>query len=345
MFPPSQRRGTIANVFRWLLVRCALLVFGVLLAVLTAEGLLQLATILRIGTGGSVNTAQIRLPGGLEGRRILCVGDSNTYGLWVAEQDAYPAVLERIWNAKQAPRTRIAVTNTGFPGTSSSSLRNRLPTLLSMVRPAKVIILVGANDYWTVPEPVADSTRLHRVEHWMWRTFRSYRLIFILARALKAPPFELPDKVRLPNQTLDLRGAYASDSLKLDDLRKGQATLQYGNDQLPLDWQAAASPSDASGDFGLAANLEAIIGIVKDFGAEPVILTYPADVAVYGAANRTIRSVAQLSRVTLIDLSPIFATRCPGWRCEELYPDYHPTSKGYLLVARSIAGELEEQVW
>lgn len=46
--------------------------------------------------------------------RILCLGDSNTYGLWLERDEAYPQQLEAIWNADPAAAP-VEVLNLGFP--------------------------------------------------------------------------------------------------------------------------------------------------------------------------------------------------------------------------------------
>src|SRR5205085_2121223 len=86
---------------------------------------------------------------------ILTLGDSNTYGLYVPAEDAYPRVLERLWNAHR-PDEPIEVLDFAFPGMNSSRLRRLFPGLVEAVRPDLVLVMIGANDVWTVPEPTAD---------------------------------------------------------------------------------------------------------------------------------------------------------------------------------------------
>ena len=47
--------------------------------------------------------------------RVLCVGDSFTYGMGVREEEAWPAVVER-WLEPPAGFERVEVINTGVPG-------------------------------------------------------------------------------------------------------------------------------------------------------------------------------------------------------------------------------------
>jgi hypothetical protein len=63
-------------------------------------------------------------------RRVLCLGDSNTYGLSLGDRtDAWPQQLEKLWNAV-TPSRPAEVLNPGYPGTNSSRPRRDLPAIL-----------------------------------------------------------------------------------------------------------------------------------------------------------------------------------------------------------------------
>jgi lysophospholipase L1-like esterase len=82
--------------------------------------------------------------------RVLCIGDSHTYGLWVDREQAYPQQLEALWNEEKV-RPLIEVMNLGFSGVNSGQLVRDLPRMIDAFEPDVVIILVGVNDYWTRP--------------------------------------------------------------------------------------------------------------------------------------------------------------------------------------------------
>ena len=60
--------------------------------------------------------------------RILCVGDSFTFGVGAPPGGSYPAQLESVLPGAQ-------VINAGLPGTSSPALRKRLPSLMEKYQP------------------------------------------------------------------------------------------------------------------------------------------------------------------------------------------------------------------
>lgn len=85
-------------------------------------------------------------------RRVLCLGDSNTFGWGVDHGQAWPEQLHRILERK-APG-RYSVRNLGQPGYSSDQGVALWGTLESGLEPAVVIVGYGFND--GVKAPVAD---------------------------------------------------------------------------------------------------------------------------------------------------------------------------------------------
>jgi lysophospholipase L1-like esterase len=165
------------------LVRVGLVLLGLVLAVLVLEATLQLAAaVVHLTTRATAG----RWPASM--RRVVCVGDSNVYGLFVGQDHAFPRVLESVWNAS-ATHQPITVLNLGYPGTTTSALRNRLPGILAAEHPDVVLIMVGANDGWLLPEPTADGDV---VDPWEWS--RVVRLVRLLRRAARPPAIPPPNQ-------------------------------------------------------------------------------------------------------------------------------------------------------
>ena len=93
-------------VLRWIII-------VTLLTLVLLEGVLQVAAVF---IDKHQQPSQWLHPGRV---RILTLGDSNTYGLYLQADQAYPSLLEQQWNAHH-PDNRIEVINLGFPGTNSS---------------------------------------------------------------------------------------------------------------------------------------------------------------------------------------------------------------------------------
>ena len=86
-----------------------------------------------------------------EGPRVLCVGDSFTFGLGASGEGSYPHQLELLL-AETLPG--VSVVNGGRPGQDSAQVLRRLPAQLRTVAPRVVYLLVGYNDRWSHPRPV-----------------------------------------------------------------------------------------------------------------------------------------------------------------------------------------------
>ncbi|TNF34008.1 MAG: hypothetical protein EP312_07590 [Gammaproteobacteria bacterium] len=77
--------------------------------------------------------------------RILCVGDSNVYGLYLPKEKSWPGQLQVLLD-EQAPG-QYQVINMGFPGTQTFKILLSLPKMLAATEPDHVIFLAGANDF------------------------------------------------------------------------------------------------------------------------------------------------------------------------------------------------------
>lgn len=299
--------------------RLALIGFGILAALAALEVGLQIAAVAT--DAGTPRATTTWLTGR---RRVLCVGDSNTYGLYLRDRgEAYPQQLERVWNAS-VDAHRIEVLNLGYPGTNSSRLRRDLPRMLSTLRPDVVIIMVGSNDYWTAPAPKpAAGGLLDHASRFVQRHSRLYQLVYMLGRAYDQRQLEVVYPV------------------SIDGGSAGVA--RYGDVEIPLGFRKASRQSDH--DAALTENLGALAELVRDSGATPVFMTYPSRMWNYGDAGRFIREVANSSDTRLVDLAAVFEPVCPQEPCEEwLYKDHHPTAQGYRLIVETLVRELSKEL-
>ena len=99
MGAPS-RRGR-----RRLILRLVLVLASALAPLLLLEGGLRLLALLHTRRAPLEQGPKI-LPDGRRVVRLLCLGDSNTYGLFEEAEDSYPFQLEKEL-AKSTPRTHL----------------------------------------------------------------------------------------------------------------------------------------------------------------------------------------------------------------------------------------------
>ena len=145
MTPATRRIGSFALV--------------ALLSLFFAEALLR---------AGGWAYARWRLPARTAGQasafRVLCLGDSFTFGIGAPKGSSYPEQLQALLD-HDAPG-RFQVINGGVPGSNSSQLLARLGPLLDESRSDLVLVLSGFNDsnlaesnYWKALTPQQMSWR------------------------------------------------------------------------------------------------------------------------------------------------------------------------------------------
>ncbi len=76
--------------------------------------------------------------------RILCLGESTTFGLGAKREDNYPAQLNGLLEEKYS--NEFLVYNKGIPGTTSSDILLRIERSINETNPSLVILLCGANE-------------------------------------------------------------------------------------------------------------------------------------------------------------------------------------------------------
>lgn len=297
----------------------ALIPVGVVMGLALLEIGLQIGALALWAIGGPTPESWL---GGR--RRVLCVGDSNTYGLYLADRaEAYPQQFERLWNAVPE-RTPIEVMNLGYPGTNSSKLVEDLPRMLETLRPDTVMVMVGANDYWTAPVTVHHKDTGSSAAQLLRRYSRVYRLTHMLRRAFDHRQLQVDYPVHSHG------GA------------RGRA--RFGDVEFSLGWMPGIRRpgGDAESYRQLKSNLRQLVDIIRSYGAEPVFLTYGSALWNYGDASRAMRITAADNGVRVIDTASAVRDSCAAEPCPEwLYEDHHPTAAGHHMMAEKIVRTLD----
>jgi lysophospholipase L1-like esterase len=254
--------------------------------------------------------------------RILCLGDSHTYGLWVERNQAYPAQLEAVWN-QRTPARKLEVVNAGVPGTNSSRLARELPRLLETFDPDTLIVLVGGNDFWTLPVPLDDAPATRPRDNFLQRHSLLYRLFYLFQRGREAAA--APEVILDPDARVATGGRHK--------IRLGDREIEMGF--------AAGQSAEGGGLAGLRRNLRRIVQLAQDQQRSLYLMTYPSKQNPYITASMVIEEVAEETGTPLIDLLGVFAKVCPKTDCPDtVFPDGHPKAPGYRLVAETIAERL-----
>lgn len=295
-------RGTAIGT---LFIRILQICFGLLVGLVVAEVLLQLAAFSTWSQRGTPLTGTIG-----SGRRIVFLGDSNTYGLGAGFENSFPQVLQRRWRQN---RSQVQVFNLGTPGLNSSKLCQQLPEILMTLNPDTLVIMIGANDPWTAPAPAAGQAA--NWQYRLWNLSRVYRMLYMLST--------LVERRTEIDRTI---------------IRDAGVRINVGKD-VDLEWTGRRPPGDIGLNWAaqLQENLRSIISEAHERGINTLLLTYPSGSTAYGSANSVIRDTAALTQTPVLDVNALFHDACPTDNCVDLFlPDQHPTPKGHEMVADTV---------
>ena len=125
--------------------------------------------------------------------RIICIGDSTTYGDAVSYYESWPYLLEKLLKNK-FPHKNIRVLNAGIPGASSRQVKRVFQFHLVKYSPNIVIWRKGSalTDSYEVPETS------NIAKYLLWRCLyesRIFRVICIVTDRSKQYPYATADSV------------------------------------------------------------------------------------------------------------------------------------------------------
>lgn len=291
---------------------------GLLLATLLClEGILQLGSLFVHGRGGAWR-AGARV-------RVLCVGDSHTYGTGVKREESYPGQLQRLLDERSPGR--YSVLNLGIPGLSTTQLRHRVPTWLARYEPDVLVVWAGVNNGWNTAETgEASSGLLEDLDRWLLRS-RVYKLarVWLHDRSLErvvgsgaagqAPRVEW-DRRLAPGKVRRFTARYGD----------VEETIEHRGDGHE-DWDRIYPRA--------VADLGEIAKMVRAEGVSLVLVTYPIDGFFFERANRAAWHVSEEYGVPLVNTSASLR-RVPPERQQWLWAN-HPGAAIYAEIARDVA--------
>ena len=122
--------------------------------------------------------------------RILCAGDSHTWGAGVERADSYPAQLQQ--RLDETAPGEYSVMNVGVPGMNTSQLRKRVPQHIGRHAPDLLLVWAGINNEWNSAEVDEPSPRLLATADRLLLRSRVYRFfrIWVHDRGLERYPTE-----------------------------------------------------------------------------------------------------------------------------------------------------------
>jgi len=260
--------------------------------------------------------------------KILCVGDSHTYGSFIPPRFAYPAQLEAQLDALQPGK--YSVINRGVPGMNTRQVRNRLPVWLSRYQPDVVIVWAGINDSWNTSEMDRDSGSLVARIQGLATYSRLYRFVRVwlhdreLERIVAAAP------LAGARQRVAVENGLGNSERWTVQSEGRQEVIVHRRDAGLVDLEANRERVQAAAERDYALMVEQ----ARAARADVVMITYPYNADWFAVVNQAMGRVAERYDVPLVN-SSISVKRLPADQ-QELTWAAHPTGPMYAEIARDI---------
>jgi len=265
--------------------------------------------------------------------RVVCLGDSHTYGLYLAAEESYPARLEELWNASVAA-PKIEVINLGYPGTNSSRILKNLPDVIATFKPDIVTVLVGINDFWTQPVDTSDQRDgWLRSLIWLRDSSRVYKIVYMLQRQrVNREAIQIDQSFRHNPYDPAFNRQYTDAVAKAQ--KEVDAAVRYGDRAFSLGAVYDAGKKDKPMQ-ALRENLLAMNRIADAKGVRLLLISYAVNGPMFEWVNKEYRSVSQTASGEVLDLTTLMQTRCPDDPvcARYFFSDWHPTAAGSAEIA------------
>lgn len=266
---------------------------------------------------------------------ILCLGDSNTYGVFYDQDQAYPGQLQSILDRRAPGKYRVL--NLGLPGMNSPQVVTRLPGWLDQYRPRAVVVSVGINNYWNRADASHQSPQRSLIER-----MRLYRLLHLLMAETTSGPAPAA-RPQLERVLLDEGAA----GVQQRDAATGELLIAHEGDV--KDWNRSHSEVAVE----LYDDLSAMDEMTASRGVDLLVMTYAAfplpgrqqpNFDKQQNLNETMRRFSKDHAVTLVDVRDRFLELLPSGQPRELFfaspTESHPNPTGYREVAMLVAGAI-----
>ena len=218
--------------------------------------------------------------------RVLCVGDSHTYGAGVPEDEAYPAQLQAQLDAEQPEK--YSVINLGIPGMSSTQVRRRLAANVLRYEPDLVILWAGSNDTWNHSELERNGTPWGSVMDGLASRSRGYRMlrVWIHDRALERA-------VDAGVRSDGVRQAVQLENWKPNSDELGATwTMRHGGVVETIVTQGDARQPRMLAEERVYREQREMVGWLRAAGIPAVLVQYPLEAGSFGEANHATKRVA-----------------------------------------------------
>ena len=262
--------------------------------------------------------------------RILCVGDSHTWGASVSREESYPAQLQRFLD--EAEPGMHSVVNQGLPGMNTAQLRKRLGIWLQRYRPDVVVVWVGVNNGWNRAE-VEDPAGLGwaRLDGVLSR-LRAYRLVRVWLHDRELKRYVPKDRSERVWHRVAEKGVFGP---------RPRFTIRHDGVVEEIRHDREQSHVEREGEDLVEAQLqiqrdyEIMVTYARSAGVRLVFIAYPIRAHWFELANRAVRDTSRRYDIPLVETG-LAVGRVPQEK-QDWSADLHPGSNLYREIARDVA--------
>ncbi len=260
--------------------------------------------------------------------RILCIGDSHTWGASVSREDSYPAQLQRFLD--EAEPGMHSVVNQGLPGMNSTQVRKRLGIWLQRYRPDVVVVWVGVNNGWNRAE-VEDPPDLG----WAWldgvlSRLRTYRLVRVWLHDRELKRYVPKDRSDRVWHRVAQKGVFGPSPRFT--VRHDGVVEEIGHERDPA--RVEREEKDRV-EAQIRRDYEIMVSYARSAGVRLVFIAYPIAAHWFERANRALRHTARHYEIPVVETAPAVG-RVPE-KEREWSADLHPGPNLYREIARDVA--------
>jgi lysophospholipase L1-like esterase len=260
--------------------------------------------------------------------RILCIGDSHTYGALVPAEDSYPGQLQHLLD-EHAPGA-YSVVNLGIPGMNTAQVLDRLHAVLGREHPDIVVVWCGVNDAWNRTESAGGVTGSFRIadavdRSRLYRLFRTWqndrRIDHVLAHVL-SPSGSGQQRYEVIDETSPVAPEHR------------RVTVVGGDGAEELAFEDTGLRIEPEMEERAARDYRRMVEDARAAGVPIAFVTYPVELDAFRFANRAIRRVAAEYGVPVVE-SGRSVRRVPEGQREMLWAG-HPNGPMYAEIARDV---------
>lgn len=269
-----------------------------------------------------------RLEDGGDGARyrVLCVGDSHTWGAGVERDESYPGHLQRILDELRPGLFQVM--NLGVPGMNTAQLRKRVPEWFSRHEPDLLVVWAGVNNAWNTAEVEdAPTSFLAWLDRQLLRS-RVYRLGRVRFHDRKLERYALQRPEDGTWNVVGRRGPPGPTDLHI--VRHDGVVDVFEHQKSASDLSRVQRQS--------VSDLLAITRYAQTASVRVILLTYPLASSTFIPANRAMCEASRRFEAALVH-SAESLMRVPVEDREWLWA-LHPGSAIYQEIARDVAASI-----